>query len=135
MSFWALVDLPRLSRWSRGRVVLLGDAAHAPLPHQGQGAGLAIEDAYALGALLGKGGLDDYVSAFEGFENLRRRRAWTVQAYSRAAGRAYKFAGYAATRRDASWPSLPQRIGWIHRYREEEMLPLPSSAWNVGPPA
>ena len=135
MSFWALVDLPRLSRWSRGRVVLLGDAAHAPLPHQGQGAGLAIEDAYALGTLLGKGGLDDYVSAFEDFENLRRRRAWTVQAYSRAAGRAYKFAGHAAARRDVSWPSLPQRIGWIHRYREEEMLPLPSSAWNVGPPA
>ena len=126
MSFWALVDLPRLPRWSRGRVVLLGDAAHAPLPHQGQGAGLAIEDAYALGALLAKGGLDDYGSAFESFENLRRRRAWTVQAYSRAAGRAYKTAGYAATRRDASWPSLPQRIGWIHRYREEEMLPLPS---------
>jgi len=126
MSFWALVDLPRLPRWSRGRVVLLGDAAHAPLPHQGQGAGLAIEDAYALGALLAKGGPDDYGSAFEGFENLRRRRAWTVQAYSRAAGRAYKTAGDAATQRDASWPSLPRRIGWIHRYREDEMLPSPS---------
>jgi salicylate hydroxylase len=126
MSFWALVDLPRLPRWSRGRVVLLGDAAHAPLPHQGQGAGLAIEDAYALGALLAKGGPDDYGSAFEDFEHLRRRRVWTVQAYSRAAGRAYKLAGDAATRRDASWPLLPQRIGWIHGYREEEMLPSPS---------
>jgi salicylate hydroxylase len=39
MSFWALVELPRLPRWSRNRVMLLGDAAHAPLPHQGQGAG------------------------------------------------------------------------------------------------
>ena len=126
MSFWALVELPRLSRWSRGRVMLLGDAAHAPLPHQGQGAGLAIEDAYALGALLAKGGLKDYDLAFDTFENLRRRRAWMVQAYSRAAGRAYKFAGDAATRRDASWASLPQRIGWIHRYREEELVPLPS---------
>ena len=126
MSFWALVELPRLPRWSRGRVMLLGDAAHAPLPHQGQGAGLAIEDAYALGALLAKCGLTDYDAAFDAFENLRRRRAWMVQAYSRAAGRAYKFAGDAATRRDASWASLPQRIGWIHRYREEEMVPLPS---------
>jgi salicylate hydroxylase len=133
MSFWALVDLPRLPRWSRGRVVLLGDAAHAPLPHQGQGAGLAIEDAYALGALLGQGGLADYGRAFEAFEKLRRRRAWTVQAYSRAGGRAYKLVGDAAARRDASWPSLPQRIGWIHRYREEEMVPPPPrTALGVG---
>ena len=123
MSFWALVELPRLPRWSRGRVMLLGDAAHAPLPHQGQGAGLAIEDAYALAALLAKSGLKDYGSAFRAFESLRRRRAWMVQAYSRVAGRAYKFAGDAAARRDASWPSLPQRIGWIHRYREDEMVP------------
>ncbi len=91
MSFWALVELPRLPRWSRGRVTLLGDAAHAPLPHQGQGAGLAIEDAYALGVFLAKGGLADYGSAFQAFEHLRKRRAWTVQAYSRVAGRAYKF--------------------------------------------
>ena len=126
MNFWALVELPRLPRWSRGRVILLGDAAHAPLPHQGQGAGLAIEDAYALGALLAQGGLNDYGPVFQAFENLRKRRAWMVQAYSRVAGRAYKFTGQAAARRDASWPSLPQRIGWIHRYREEEMLPLPS---------
>src|SRR5215472_6027243 len=125
MSFWALVELPRLTRWSRGRVVLLGDAAHAPLPHQGQGAGLAIEDAYALGALLTKAGLKDYGQAFTSFEDFRRRRAWTVQAYARVAGRAYKFAGDAAARRDASWPSLPQRIGWIHRYREEEIVPAP----------
>lgn len=125
MSFWALVELPRLPRWSRGRVVLLGDAAHAPLPHQGQGAGLAIEDAYALGALLAKRGPEDYAPVFEAFENLRKRRAWTVQAYSRAAGRAYKFVGEEAARRDASWSSLPQRIDWIHRYREEQMLPLP----------
>jgi 2-polyprenyl-6-methoxyphenol hydroxylase-like FAD-dependent oxidoreductase len=126
MSFWALVDLPRLPRWSRGRVILLGDAAHAPLPHQGQGAGLAVEDAYALGALLGQGGPADYGRVFEAFEKLRRRRVRTVQAYSRAGGRAYKFVGDAAARRDATWPSLPQRIGWIHRYREEEMVPLPS---------
>jgi 2-polyprenyl-6-methoxyphenol hydroxylase-like FAD-dependent oxidoreductase len=126
MSFWALVDLPRLPRWSRGRVVLLGDAAHAPLPHQGQGAGQAIEDAYALGALLARDGLTNYGAAFQSFEHLRKRRTSLVQAYSRVAGRAYKFVGAAAATRDADWPSLPQRIGWIHGYREEEMVPLPS---------
>src|SRR5262249_22523862 len=125
MSFWALVDLPRLPRWSRGRVMVLGDAAHAPLPHQGQGAGLAIEDAYALGTLIAHFGLKNYGPALEAFEKFRKRRAWMVQAYSRVAGRAYKFAGDAAKRRDASWPSLPRRIAWIHRYREEEIMPLP----------
>jgi len=133
MSFWALVDLPRLPRWSRSRVVLLGDAAHAPLPHQGQGAGLAIEDAYALGVLLAKDALKDYGEVFQAFEHLRKRRTSLVQAYSRAGGRAYKLTGDAATRRDASWPSLPQRIGWIHRYREEEMVPLPSR-FDADPP-
>ena len=122
MNFWALADLPRLPSWSRGRAVLLGDAAHAPLPHQGQGAAMAIEDAYALGALLAAGGLASYGAAFAAFENLRRRRARLVQAYSRAAGRAFEFRGGAAVRRDASWPSLPQRIGWIHRYRAEEVV-------------
>jgi len=120
MNFWALADLPRLPRWSRGRVVLLGDGAHAPLPHQGQGAGLAIEDAYALGVLLGTCGLEDYGPVFETFGNLRKHRAGRVQAYSRVAGRAYKVTGDAAARRDASWASLPERIGWIHRHNEAE---------------
>jgi salicylate hydroxylase len=126
MSFWALVELPRLPRWSRGRVMLLGDAAHAPLPHQGQGAGLAIEDGYALGALLAEAGLKNYGRAFQAFEKLRKRRSWMVQAYSRASGRAIKLVGDEAAKRDTSWSSLPQRIGWIHRYREEEIVPLPS---------
>ncbi len=123
MNFWALSDLPALSTWSRGRVVILGDAAHAPLPHQGQGAALAIEDAYALGALLGKLGLRDYGLVFEQFERLRRRRTTLVQGYSRVAGRALKRDGEAARRRDARWPSLPERIRWIHEYREEELVP------------
>src|SRR5208282_526953 len=41
-----------LTRWNRGPVVLLGDAAHAMLPHQGQGANQAIEDAAVLAAEL-----------------------------------------------------------------------------------
>ena len=122
MNFWALVELPRQRRWSRGRVVILGDAAHAPLPHQGQGAGQAIEDAYGLGELLGRHGVDRYEAAFEAFAKLRQRRAWRVQTYSRLAGRSFKLVGDAATRRDETWPSLPDTIGWIHRYREEEDL-------------
>jgi salicylate hydroxylase len=122
MSLWALADVPRLRRWSRGRAILLGDAAHAPLPHQGQGGGMAIEDAYTLGTLLAERGLDDPAPAFDTFEKLRKTRTTMVQAYTRAAGRAYKLAGGAADSRDSSWPHLPERIGWIHRYRAEEAV-------------
>ena len=123
MNFWALSDVPPLSRWSRGRVVIFGDAAHAPLPHQGQGAGMAIEDAYTLGALLGRHGPREYGLAFERFQRLRQHRTTLVQGYSRVAGRAIKLDGAAARRRDARWPSLPERIRWIHDYRAEELVP------------
>src|SRR5262249_55939512 len=110
VSFWALQDLPRLPWWGRGRVTLLGDAAHAPLPHRRQGAGQAIEDAYALGALLGANGLENYRPLFADFEFVRRRRTCRVQVYSRVAGTAYKLVSAAAARRGGRWSSLPQRI-------------------------
>lgn len=45
-------DLPRVAHWHRGRVVLVGDAAHAPSPSSGQGASLALEDAVVLATSL-----------------------------------------------------------------------------------
>jgi len=42
--------------WYRGRVLLIGDAAHATTPHLGQGAGMAIEDAVVLAEELTAGG-------------------------------------------------------------------------------
>ena len=43
---------PPLPHWHKGRVALLGDAAHAPLPSAGQGLNMALEDAYCVGNLL-----------------------------------------------------------------------------------
>ncbi|MFX9877894.1 FAD-dependent monooxygenase, partial [Acinetobacter baumannii] len=37
------LDIATLPQWSRGRVVLIGDAAHATTPHAGQGASIALE--------------------------------------------------------------------------------------------
>ena len=53
---WGLFAVRPLLRWYRGRVVVLGDAAHGMLPHHGQGANTSIEDAFALGALLADAG-------------------------------------------------------------------------------
>ena len=49
---WALFSVRPLRTWQRGRVVLIGDAAHGMLPHHGQGANLTIEDAITLAVLL-----------------------------------------------------------------------------------
>jgi 2-polyprenyl-6-methoxyphenol hydroxylase-like FAD-dependent oxidoreductase len=51
--------------WYRGRVLLIGDAAHATTPHLGQGAGMAIEDALVLSLeLAGDGNIDTRLQRF-----------------------------------------------------------------------
>ena len=50
---WALFDYPPARTYFRNRTCLCGDAAHASTPHQGAGAGMALEDAYVLSNLLG----------------------------------------------------------------------------------
>ena len=61
-----------ISEWGRGRVTLLGDAAHPVLPHTAQGAALALEDAVALGLVLGRPG--DPAAALRAYEKVRSRR-------------------------------------------------------------
>jgi 2-polyprenyl-6-methoxyphenol hydroxylase-like FAD-dependent oxidoreductase len=60
-----LLDLLLPAPWYRGRVVLVGDAVHAMTPHQGQGAGMAAEDAVVLGEELAQNdSVDAALSAF-----------------------------------------------------------------------
>ncbi|KAF9449685.1 FAD/NAD(P)-binding domain-containing protein, partial [Macrolepiota fuliginosa MF-IS2] len=49
---WALQNIKNLDIYGKGRVLIMGDAAHAMVPHQGAGAGIGIEDAYILAAML-----------------------------------------------------------------------------------
>jgi len=65
-------SIPHLPRWQRGRMLVLGDAAHAPSPSSGQGASLAIEDAVVLGTCLRD--IGDVGAAFARFEQIRRPR-------------------------------------------------------------
>ena len=65
-------SIPHLPRWHRGRMLVVGDAAHAPSPSSGQGASLAIEDAVVLAACLRD--LPDPSTALDRFEAARRPR-------------------------------------------------------------
>jgi 6-hydroxynicotinate 3-monooxygenase len=81
---WPLLNRNPLPIWSRGRLVLLGDACHPMKPHMAQGAGMAIEDAAMLTRCLQATGLTDYSTAFELYETARKDRASRVQAVSNA---------------------------------------------------
>jgi salicylate hydroxylase len=112
---WGLFTRRPLTRWSRGPVVLLGDAAHAMLPHQGQGANQTIEDAVVLAAELD--GASDVLAALGRYARRRRVRTRQVQLMSWAASAILHLPdGPAAQRRDAGLPSLLERLAWIHAY-------------------
>ena len=64
--------MPRVPTWHRGRMVLVGDAAHAPSPSSGQGVSLAVESALELARCLRD--LPDPATAFSTYESLRRGR-------------------------------------------------------------
>lgn len=81
---YAVYDIMSLPRWHRNRVCLIGDAAHALGPHVGQGASLALEDAFVLAQCLRD--LADPASAFATFEGLRRERVERIVKQSRRAG-------------------------------------------------
>ena len=83
---WALYDRDPLERWSKGRVTLLGDAAHAMLPHIGQGACMAIEDGYALAELVSRYP-DDVTEALRQYERLRLPRTRKAVLEARARGK------------------------------------------------
>ncbi|WP_037366141.1 FAD-dependent monooxygenase [Nakamurella lactea] len=68
----AIHTVPKLPHWHRGRMIVVGDAAHAPSPTSGQGASLSIEDAVVLALSLRDN--DSVSAAFAGFESVRRPR-------------------------------------------------------------
>jgi salicylate hydroxylase len=114
---WPLLSQPPLSRWTRGRVVLIGDACH--VPHHGQGANQSIEDAVVLADLLA-GASGDISGALGAYPRRRRGRTRAVARSAWETGtllhlpdddvdglkeRDERFAGY-----------LP-RNAWVHEHR------------------
>jgi salicylate hydroxylase len=79
-SKWGLFTRPLTQNWGRGRIELIGDAAHAMLPNAGQGACQAFEDAYILARWLEA--CRDPIEAFANFRRIRIPRVHGVQRLS-----------------------------------------------------
>ena len=86
---WALYDREPLPSWTRGRLALLGDAAHPMLPHLGQGANQSIEDGMALATIMARAGRGNVPAALLAYERLRRERVAAVQRGARENGLRY----------------------------------------------
>ena len=79
---WVISDRDPIRHWSKGRVTLLGDAAHPTLQTLAQGACMAIEDAVCLAELIEQAG-GDFSDAFRRYESARYLRTARVQFESR----------------------------------------------------
>jgi salicylate hydroxylase len=115
-SKWGLFTRPLTSNWGRGRIQLIGDAAHAMLPNAGQGACQAFEDAYILARWLDA--CDDPVEAFANFRRVRIPRVHAVQRLS-AANAKFKHMRDAAAQRaliESGKGSVQGRNHWVMAY-------------------
>jgi salicylate hydroxylase len=89
---WALFEHPPAPTYTKGRLCLMGDSAHASTPHQGAGAGQAVEDAFVLSNLLGQvKSAADIENAFQAYDAIRRPRSQKVVKTSREAVDIYEF--------------------------------------------
>ncbi len=120
---WVLHDRPPLAGpqdMARGRVALLGDAAHPMRPYLAQGAAMAIEDAWALGRLAetsaGPGG-PDWPAVLARYADVRWARNARVQRRSRRNGTVFHASGPLRWARNAAMALLGERLldnGWLY---------------------
>jgi salicylate hydroxylase len=118
---WGLVEVPPLPSYVRGRVALVGDAAHPMLPFLAQGGVMALEDAVVLARQLAASP-DDQPSALLAYDRLRRPRVARVVATARRNGQIYHLDGVAARARNLALAAVPgTRVmtgyDWLYGWR------------------
>jgi len=126
---WALYDRRPLTRWSKGPVALLGDAAHPMLPFLAQGAAMAIEDAAVAAQCLAQNP-DDAAAALQTYSATRGPRARDVQRLAARTGARYHLGGVGGEVRDAAMrimggKHLLHHYDWIYDWR-------PPPAFSIG---
>jgi salicylate hydroxylase len=114
---WGLFVVQQPRRWYTGRTVLIGDAAHGMLPHQGQGANTTIEDAVTLAELLARRSSEQLGDVFAEYERRRKARTRSIQRSSWATNKALHLPDDAALEgRNSALATFPRRFGWIHGF-------------------
>jgi salicylate hydroxylase len=117
---WPMLDRPPILRWSRNRIVLMGDAAHAMLQYIAQGACQAIEDAQALADCVARSPAD-IPAALAAYERARALRTARVQLTARAMGTFFHQQGVPAQVRNAMMraraPDDYTMLDWLYGYR------------------
>ncbi len=118
---WGLFRHPVADHWHKGRVAILGDAAHPTLPFMAQGAVMALEDAWVLADALDKA--DSVEAGLAAYQNRRHARASKVIEAASKNARNYhlspgpvRFAAHMALRLGSSFaPSLAmKKFDWIY---------------------
>ena len=121
---WGLFDRQPLTTWTKGRVTLLGDSAHAMLPFLAQGAAMGIEDGCVLAELIARlpGELDEALRRYEGLRVPRTRRA--VLGSRERAKLNHLPSRWARLRRDVEYlarrvlypDGTAHRVAWLYGY-------------------
>ncbi len=125
-----IFDIQSLPAWHQGRVLLIGDAAHAVSPNAGQGASMALEDAMYLTKLFREEPQNDYPGVFAAFERGRKPRVERIVAEGRRRGGDKQIVSpFQSAVREVILTVVMNLFGrhaddWLHRYRIE-LQPLP----------
>lgn len=117
---WGIYDRAPLPYWSVGRMTLLGDAAHAMVPHLGQGAAQAIEDGFTLAVVLQGANQQEVAMRLKVYEKLRIDRTSRIQALAREAGRFYRTEYETSAERDRLMGRWMSATGWIRGHDAEQ---------------
>jgi salicylate hydroxylase len=116
--YWVLCDREPIKNWTKGRITLLGDAAHPMLQYLAQGACMATEDAVCLADKVAENP-NDLPAAFHAYQQARYLRTGRVQIMSRVYGHFYHARGVEAELRNIMLGSRTQEdaldgIEWLY---------------------